>query len=82
MRESTITKRDRKPAPPRRAVPVAVEETMRLYHVWFRYLLTLMGADILRVKVSDVAAVLDGIACTVTREGDEYVIRIDRPREG
>ena len=55
---------------------------MGLYHAWLRYLLTLMGADTLRVKASDVAAVLDGVTCTVTREGDEYVIRLDRPREG
>jgi hypothetical protein len=55
---------------------------MGLYHAWLRYLLTLMGADTLRVKVSDVTAVLDGITCTVAQEGDEYVIRIDRPREG
>jgi hypothetical protein len=82
MRESTITKRDSTRFPGRRALPIAVEETMGLYHAWLRYLLTLMGADTLRVKVSDVTAVLDGITCTVTREGDEYVIRIDRPREG
>ena len=55
---------------------------MGLYHAWLRYLLTLMGADTLRVKASDVAAVLDGVTCTVTREGDEYVIRLDRPRVG
>ena len=66
----------------RRALPIAMEETMGLYHAWLRYLLTLMGADTLRVKASDVAAVLDGVTCTVTREGDEYVIRLDRPREG
>ena len=82
MRESTITKRDSARFPGRRALPIAVEETMGLYHAWLRYLLTLMGADTLRVKVSDMAAVLDGIACTVTREGDEYVIRIEGPREG
>ena len=66
----------------RRAFPIAMEETMGLYHAWLRYLLTLMGADTLRIKASDVAAVLDGVTCTVTREGDEYVIRIDRPRVG
>ena len=82
MRESTITKRDSARFSSRRALPIAVEETMGLYHAWLRYLLTLMGADTLRVKASDVAAVLDGVTCTVTREGDEYVIRLDRPREG
>ena len=74
--------RDGARSPSRRAFPIAVEETMGLYHAWLRYLLTLMGADTLRVKASDVAAVLDGVTCTVTREGDEYVIRLDRPREG
>ena len=74
--------RDGARSPSRRALPIAVEETMGLYHAWLRYLLTLMGADTLRVKASDVAAVLDGVTCTVTREGDEYVIRLDRPREG
>ena len=44
------------------------------------YIFFVSGA--LRIKASDVAAVLDGVTCTVTREGDEYVIRIDRPRVG
>ncbi len=82
MRESTITMRDSTRFPSRRALPIAVEETMGLYHAWLRYLLTLMGADTLRVKVSDVTAVLDSITCTVTREGDEYVIRLDREEGG
>ena len=54
---------------------------MGLYHAWLRYLLTLTGEDTLHVKASDVAAA-EGVTCTVTREGDEYVIRLDRPREG
>ena len=82
MRESTITKRDGALSPRRRAFSIAVEETMGLYHAWLRYLLNLVGTDTLRVKVSDVVAVAEGVTCTVTREGDEYVIRIDRPREG
>ena len=63
----------------RRAFPIAVEETMGLYHAWLRYLLTLTGTDTLRVKASDVA-VAEGVFCTVTREGDEYVIRLDKPK--
>ena len=66
--------------PSRRALPIAMEETMGLYHAWLRYLLTLTGADTLRVKVSDVAAVAEGVSCTVTREGDEYVIRLNKPK--
>lgn len=65
----------------RRALLIAMEETMGLYHAWLRYLLTLTGEDTLHVKASDVAAA-EGVTCTVTREGDEYVIRLDRPREG
>ena len=71
--------RDGARSPSRRAFPIAMEETMGLYHAWLRYLLTLMGADTLRVKASDVAAA-EGISCTVTREGDEYVIRLDKPK--
>ena len=62
-------------------LPVAVEETLKLYHAWLGYLLTLVNADTLRVKASDITSALDHFSCTVTREGEEYVIRLDR-REG
>ena len=82
MRESTITKRDRRPSLPHAAVPVALEETMRLYHAWLGYLLTRDRVEVLRVKASDIAAARDSYTCTVTREGDEYVIRLDRGEGG
>ena len=62
-------------------MPSAVEETMKLYHAWLGYLLTQSKADTLRVKASDITSALDNFSCTVTREGDEYVIRLER-REG
>ena len=62
-------------------LPAAVEETLKLYHAWLGYLLTLVNADTLRVKASDITSALDHFSCTVTREGEEYVIRLDR-REG
>ena len=62
-------------------LPAAVEETMKLYHAWLGYLLTLCKADTLRVKASDITSALDNFTCTVAREGDEYVIRLER-REG
>ena len=61
--------------------PEAVEQTMKIYHAWLGYLLTRCEADTLRVKVSDITSALDNFTCTVSREGDEYVIRLDR-REG
>ena len=62
-------------------MPAGIEETMRLFYAWLGYLLTLINADTLRVKASDITAALDNLSCTVTREGEEYVIRLDR-REG
>lgn len=62
-------------------LPAAVEETMKLYHAWLGYLLSLVQADTLRVKVSDITTALDCFTCTVTREGDEYVIRMEK-RDG
>jgi len=61
--------------------PDEVEETMKLYHAWLGYLLTRLESDTLRVKASDITSALDKFTCTVTREGDEYVICLDR-REG
>ena len=62
-------------------LPAAVEETLKLYHGWLGYLLTLVKADTLRVKASDITAALDRFTCTVTREGEEYVIHLERGEE-
>ena len=71
-----------RPRDPRyKLLPAAMEETLKLYHAWLGYLLTLIEADTLRVKASDITAALDRFTCTVTREGDEYVIRLDKQEE-
>lgn len=62
-------------------LPAAVEETLKLYHAWLGYLLTLIKADTIRVKASDITKALDNFTCTVSREGDEYVIRLDKGEE-
>ena len=71
-----------RPRNPRyKLLPAAIEETLKLYHAWLGYLLTLIEADTLRVKASDITAALDRFTCTVTREGEEYVIHLDRREE-
>ena len=66
---------------PFKLTPEAVEETLKLFYAWLAYLLTRCKTDTLRVKAADITAALDTFTCTVTREGDEYVIHLDR-REG
>ena len=62
-------------------LPAAIEETLKLYHAWLGYLLTLIKADTIRVKATDITKSLDSFTCTVSREGDEYVIRLDKGEE-
>ena len=59
----------------------AVEEMLKLYHAWLGYLLTLQGDEALRVKSEDIRAALERFVCTVAREGDEYVIRLQAGEE-
>ena len=71
-----------RPRDPRyKLLPAAMEETLKLYHAWLGYLLTLIEADTLRVKASDITSALDRFTCTVTREGEEYVIHLERGKE-
>ena len=71
-----------RPRDPRyKLLPAAMEETLKLYHAWLGYLLTLIEADTLRVKASDITAALDRFTCTITREGEEYVIHLERGEE-
>ena len=71
-----------RPRDPRyKLLPAAMEETLKLYHAWLGYLLTLIEADTLRVKASDITAALDRFTCTGTREGEEYVIHLERGEE-
>ena len=66
---------------PYKLLPAAMEETLKLYHAWLGYLLTRMQTDTLRVKVADIKSALDNFSCTVIREGDEYVIRLQTEGE-
>ncbi len=54
----------------------AMEETLKLYHAWLGYLLTLRGEEVIRVKAADIKRALETLSCAVEREGDEYVIRL------
>lgn len=60
----------------------AVSETMRLYTAWIAVLMEQLGTDVIRVRAGEIAGALDGFACAVSREGDEYVIRLDGPCGG
>ena len=59
----------------------AVEETLKLYHAWLGYLLTRLKTDVLRVRTEDIRRALDGFSCAVSREGEEYVIRLQTGKE-
>lgn len=74
--------KNHRPKEPRyKLMPAAVEEMLKIYHAWLGYLLTLVAADTLRVKASDITSALDHFTCTVTKEGEEYVIHLDRREE-
>lgn len=76
-----MNKHHRPKEPRYKLLPAAMEETLKLYHAWLGYLLTLVEADTLRVKASDITSALDCFTCTVTKEGEEYVIHLDRREE-
>ena len=76
-----MNKSHRNRVPRYKLLPTAMEETLKLYHAWLGYLLSLIQADTLRVKASDITAALDKFTCTVTREGDEYIIHLDKQEE-
>ena len=78
MMSKTPNKKGRLPYKPS---PNAMEETLKIYHAWLGYLLTRMQTDTLRVKVTDIKSALDDFSCTVIREGDEYVIRLQTEGE-
>lgn len=61
---------------PEAGMTAAMEETLRLYHAWLGYLLTLQGQEVLRVKAADLRRALESLSCSVSREGEEYVIRL------
>ena len=59
----------------------AMEETLKLCHAWLGYLLTLRGEEVIRVKAEDIKRALETLSCAVSREGDEYVIRLRKGGE-
>ena len=59
----------------------AAEELMALYRAWLGYLLYRLDETEVHAPVADVSRALDELSCMTAREGDEYVIRIQR-REG
>ena len=63
------------------AMTAAMEETLRLYHAWLGYLLTLRGEEVIRVKAADIKRALETLSCTVAREGEEYIIRLGKGGE-
>ena len=54
----------------------AYEEAISLYHAWLGVLLRHMGQGELRVKAQEISQGLGSLSCEVSREGDEYVIRL------
>lgn len=54
----------------------AVSEVMRLYTAWIAVLMKRLETDVLRVGVREITEALDGFSCAVSREEDEYVIRL------
>lgn len=58
--------------------PEAVEETLRLYHAWLGALLTRLGEGEVRVNAREITEGLTSFRCEVRREGEEYVILLDR----
>lgn len=65
-----------------RRLDPAVEETMALYRAWLAYLLARLGERVIRVPVADVTEALRCMRCNVTRDGDDYIIRMaDEGRE-
>ena len=64
-----------------RAAEAAMDETLRLYGGWLAYLLTRLGEDVIRVPAEDLRHALEHLSCGVTKEGDAYVIYMERAGE-
>ena len=59
----------------------AVEELTRLYGGWLAYLLRLAGQESLRVSAAELSEAVKNFSCSVSREGEEYVIRLQGREE-
>ena len=62
----------------KRAAEAALDETLHLYGGWLAYLLDRLGEDVVRVPAEDLRHALEHFSCGVTKEGDAYVIYIDK----
>lgn len=62
-------------------VTSAMDETLRLYHAWLGYLIRRLGEETLRVPVGEIRRALEDFSCTVSREGEDYVITLGGARE-
>ena len=59
----------------------AVEEIKMIYDAWLGYLLARQGEETLRVKAEDIRGALENFSCSVERDGDAYVIRLQTGKE-
>ena len=70
-------KENRQNAQAARLLTPAVSETLRLYTAWLAVLLKRQGSSEIRVSADTLRDALNGLSCTVCREGQDYVIRLD-----
>ncbi|MBE6693545.1 MAG: hypothetical protein E7589_02115 [Ruminococcaceae bacterium] len=56
----------------------AYEELLRVYGAWLGYLLSRLDEGELRVQTSEISKGLDAACVSAWREGDEYVIRVQK----
>ena len=61
-----------------RAAEAAMDETLRLYGGWLAYLLDRLGEDVIRVPAEDLRHALEHLSCGVQKEGNAYVIYMER----
>ena len=61
-----------------RAAEAAMDETLHLYGGWLAYLLDRLGEDVIRVPAEDLRHALRHLSCGVQKEGDAYVIYMER----
>lgn len=55
----------------------AYSQLIKIYDAWLTYLLARLGESEVRVSVADITDRLKGVGITATREGEEYVIRVE-----
>lgn len=68
--------RQRKPTHVLSATQDGMEETLRLYHAWLALLLEKLHTQEIRVGVGELKEALKQCRCSVSKEGDDYVIQM------